>query len=322
MKPTFTASVDLGTLETERDDQPPFERVETLIMRAEGLTIALRPSVLNVPVATKIGELLQGVSRDGRPILVTATANDERFPILSRVDGASPFNVTRMGQAAPKAAAAVMCFATLRGLDLRIAPKIDLQSETPIGKGRASSSQDQQRALLDVASWFNVPTTAKELYSVMCRIERSDFLFRPRRLVYAIPTDGEFRDLAPMPSMAAVVWDDAVDGMVSTSEVAHLDKKRIHFAPIYEDLLSRLAEGTLANTFAVSTASAALSQSLIPKRSFKLATTLASRAEGGVIVAHTGTMVGVLLPSDPMLVRRVAAGVRAAGVAPIIHTLG
>lgn len=279
-------------------------------------------AVLSLPVATKIGELLQGVSRDGRPILVTATANDDRFPVLSRVDGASPFDVTRMGLVAPKAAAAVMCFATLRGLDLRIAPKIDLRSETPIGKGRASSSQDQQRALLDIASWFNVPTTAKELYSVMCQIERSDFLFRPRRLVHAVPTDGVFRDLAPMPSMAAVVWDDDVKGMVSTSEVAHLDKKRIHFAPIYEDLLARLEEGTLANALVVSTASAALSQSLIPKRSFELAASWASKAGGGVIVAHTGTMVGVLLPCDPILVRRVATGVRASGVLPMIHTLG
>jgi len=271
---------------------------------------------------TKVGEILQGVARDGTPMLVTGTANDDRFPVFSTIDGGEDFAVTRRGNPAIKAESVVRRFAVLRGLDLSLAPKIDILSATPIGKGRASSSQDQQRALLDVAAWFNVPTTAHELYQLMCSVERSDFLFRRNRLIHADPVGGAFCDVAPMPPMAAVLWDDNPSSTVSTSAVAHLDAKRHVFAPIYEDLLDRLASGTASEVFAVSTASAALSQSLLPKRTFQFATDLASRLAGGVIVAHTGTTMGVLLPPEPDLVRRALASVRTAYLLPSVHTLG
>ena len=83
-----------------------------------------------------------------------------------------------------------------------------------------------------------------------------------------------------------------------------------------------MASGCAEDVMAVSTASATLNQALLPKRSFELACKLATRFGGGVIVAHTGTIVGVLLHPERDRVQGVLAHIRAAGLSPVVHTLG
>lgn len=276
-------------------------------------------------VPTKVGEIMQGVDRHGSPILVTATSNDGRFSVYSNIKTDAPFGVTlasTSGKIAAKAEEAVRRFAELRQLDLSRAPRIDLISTTPIGKGRASSSQDQQRALLDITQWSNIPTTVKELYSVMCTVERSDFMFRQNRLIRANPVSGHFQDLAPMPQFAAAVWDDNPSGFVDTAAVAYLDKTRLCYAPAYEYMVKRLSTGGIQDVFEVSTMSAALSQSMLPKKSFGFADDLARQLGGGVIVAHTGTIIGVLIPPVHGLVQEAIKKIHAEGHKPEIHTLG
>jgi len=58
------------------------------------------------------------------------------------------------------------------------------------GKGLGSSSIDIASVLLALKDLRGLRISAPELFEIMCRVERSDYLFNPELIVAANPRDG------------------------------------------------------------------------------------------------------------------------------------
>ena len=152
--------------------------------------------------------------------------------------------------------------------------------------------------LVAVARYLSLDVTEAELFSIMCAVERSDFLFRPGALVCANPLSAEFSIQGPIPRLWLVGWDSEPKRRIATEAVAHLDHRRSRYAPEYADLASYCNSGeTDALLYAV-TRSAEINQELLPKPCFRWACKIAKQFDAALLVAHSGTFMAFAVPRD------------------------
>ncbi|MDX0852738.1 hypothetical protein GOD74_31200 [Sinorhizobium medicae] len=174
-----------------------------------------------------------------------------------------------------------------------------LKSELPEGKGLASSSADLVATARSIACCFKrrVPTTLIE--KLMVEIEPSDGVMYPGVVAYQQRAGRLISFLGQIPPLAIVGVDEG-----GTVETVDYDLRRgeisANHRAQYQHLLDRtqiaIAQGDTATIGAVATSSALLHQERAPKK--HLDAMLKASAETGalgVIVAHSGTMVGILV---------------------------
>lgn len=174
-----------------------------------------------------------------------------------------------------------------------------LKSELPEGKGLASSSADLVATARSIASCFKrkVPITLIE--KLMAEIEPSDGVMYPGVVAYQQRACRLLSFLGQIPPLAIVGVDEG-----GTVETVDYDQRRAEISATrraqYEHLLDSarkaILQGDAATIGAVATASALLHQELAPKK--YLVSMLQASAETGalgVIVAHSGTMIGIMV---------------------------
>lgn len=174
-----------------------------------------------------------------------------------------------------------------------------LQSELPEGKGLASSSADLVATARSIACCSRRRVRTSLIEKLMAEIEPSDGVMYPGVVAYQQRACNLLSFLGQMPPLAIVGIDEG--GMVETVDY---DQRRgevsaSHRAE-YQELLDRakiaIARGDTATIGKIATASALLHQARTPKKHLN-SMLQASEAAGalGVIVAHSGTMIGILL---------------------------
>ncbi|UNT00819.1 kinase [Streptomyces tubbatahanensis] len=190
-----------------------------------------------------------------------------------------------------------------------------LDSTLPEGKGFASSSADlvATARAVDNALGLGLPPSRVESY--LRRIEPTDGVLYDGIVAYDHRRVELRRRLGTLRPMSVVGVDEG--GVVDTVAFNRLPKP---FSAAdrreYERLLTRLtaavAEDDLAEVGAVATRSAQLNQALRPKRTFHRMIELCEEVGGlGVVIAHSGTSLGVLLDrADPHWARKVVRASR------------
>jgi L-threonine kinase len=187
-------------------------------------------------------------------------------------------------------------------LDLDSGGFLSIRSELPAGKGCASSSADMVATALAIQSAFGVSIFQASLAQVMSSIEPSDGVMY-RGIVSFYHREGVLRKfLGCLPSLTIVGLDEG--GQVDTVEFNERPKPfgRAHRAE-YEDLLlgmeRAVACGDLRTLGEISTRSAIMNQEILPKNHLDLLLDMRRRYEAlGVVVAHSGTQLGLLLDPD------------------------
>ncbi|MES0039745.1 hypothetical protein NKJ74_31825 [Mesorhizobium sp. M0046] len=174
-----------------------------------------------------------------------------------------------------------------------------LQSELPEGKGLASSSADLVATARSIACCFNRRIRTSLIEKLMAEIEPSDGVMYPGVVAYQQRACGLLSFLGQMPPLAIVGIDEG--GAVETVDY---DQRRGEISAghraEYRELLDRVRiavpRGDTATIGRIATASALLHQERTPKK-YLDSMLKASEATGalGVIVTHSGTMVGILL---------------------------
>ena len=244
------------------------------------------------------GELLQGVLPDQeREFLVTlpiARYSTARFTAFSesREVCVYPPHKDKTRRLADK---------MMHVLDLDSGGSLSIRSELQPGKGFASSSADMVAAALAIQSAFGVSISRASLAQVMSSIEPSDGVMY-RGIVSFYHREGVLRRfLGCLPSLTIVGLDEG--GQVDTVEFNERSKPfgRAHRAE-YEYLLLGMeratARGDLRTLGEISTRSAIMNQEMLPKNHLDLLLDMRRRYEAlGVVVAHSGTQLGLLL--DP-----------------------
>lgn len=181
---------------------------------------------------------------------------------------------------------------------------VRLTSEIPVGKGMASSTADISAVCQAAALAAGRKLTAEEISGIAISIEPSDATFY-RGIVQFDYRRGELlRPLGPAPEAKILIYDcgGEVDTLTfnSRADLVALQKeneKDISRAlSLFEEGLRR---GDLSRIGEAATMSAFANQRILPKPVLNAFYEAQRKAGGrGVIAAHSGTVLGILLPKD------------------------
>lgn len=249
----------------------------------------------------KIGEWLQGTDKSGDPLVFPLTTTSSPFRAVTWIEPAANLSIV-VGPRSPgskrKTESAVNEMAVACGFATECDYRITVWDSPPRAKGLGSSSIDIASALLSIKHYRNLDVSDATLFQVMCRVERSDFLFSPELIVATNPVAGSFATAGRVPPCVVLAWDTAPLERVDTEVVRHLDLARRRFGQEYEQLSSLIQTGDVEAMFYASTRSAEINDRLLPKPGFSTARRFVNDFKTlGLVAAHTGTYLGLLFPS-------------------------
>lgn len=174
-----------------------------------------------------------------------------------------------------------------------------LHSELPEGKGLASSSADLVAAARSIACCFNRRIRTSLIEKLMAEVEPSDGVMYPGVVAYQQRACSLLSFLGQMPPLAIVGIDEG-----GTVETVDYDQRRgevsARHRAEYHELLNRariaISQGDTTAIGRIATASALLHQERVPKEHLNSMLKASQATDAlGVIVAHSGTMIGILL---------------------------
>lgn len=269
------------------------------------------------------GELLQGALPDGTDFLVTLPI-DRSSQARFRLDVGGPLQVFPSHKW--KAARLARMLLDAGGRDA--GGLLVLDSDLPVGKGLASSSADLVATVRALGQVLDLDTSPEAVEAWLRTIEPTDGVMHSGVVVFE-HRRVRMRDfLGALPPLTIVAVDEG--GQVDTVAFNRLDKsfsapERNEYAALLSRLSQAVGAGDLASVGAVATRSAVLNQRLLPKRHLDQMISI-SRSFGGlgVVCAHSGTMIGVLLAvADPEYTARLeAVRVACAAIAPRTYVFG
>ncbi|WP_394617109.1 kinase [Lentzea sp. JNUCC 0626] len=244
------------------------------------------------------GELLQGaLPDDGPDFLVTlpiarwATAT---FAYESTLDGVEVFPATKTK--ARRVAEAVLARFRGGGGSLR------LSGSLPEGKGLASSSADLVATARAVAAALGVDMPPRLVEDLLRGIEPTDGVMYPGAVAFEHRNVALLAELGDLPPMTIVGIDEG--GSVDTVAFNRIPKnftprERDEYARLLDETRIAVGSGDVAAIGRVATRSAHLNQRLCRKRTLTAMTALSAEVGGvGVVAAHSGSAIGLLIPND------------------------
>src|SRR4029077_4773458 len=156
---------------------------------------------------------------------------------------------------------------------------------------------DVASALVGVRKQRALDLSKTELYRVMCKVERSDYLFEPQSIVAANPLGGSHSLIAHAPECSILAWDTEPLKCVETDALRHLDQSRRPFEREYRDIFAMIETGDTSLILQAAASSAEINNRLLPKAGFETALKLVKKSgDIGLAAAHTGTWLGFVLP--------------------------
>jgi uncharacterized protein involved in propanediol utilization len=280
-------------------------------------------------VTGKVGEWLQGTDENGDPIVFPFTTTSSPFRTLTTIEPAPNLSIVAEPNSISskqKTELAVKEMAVTCGFAAHCNYRITILNSPPTGKGLGSSSVDVASALLAIKHYRDLDVGNATLFQIMCRVERSDFLFRPELIIATNPVAGSSSTVGNAPRCVLLAWDTAPGEHVDTEAVRHLDVPRRRFSRDYKELCLLMQSHDPAALFHASTRSAELNDRLVPKKGFALAKRLADEFHAlGIVAAHTGTYLGLVFPSsvDQALLTSVRLKlVKELSVEPLVFQVG
>jgi L-threonine kinase len=183
-----------------------------------------------------------------------------------------------------------------RGGHLRI------ESDLPVGKGLASSSADLVATARAVAAAFGIGAAVDEIEGLLREIEPSDGVMYPGAVAYHHREVRLHRILGDLPSLAVVGVDEG--GEVDTIQFNRLPKPftardKQEYQRLLGEITGAIGAGDLVTIGRIATRSAEMNQRIRPKKHLAAMTRLGADIGAlGVVAAHSGTMLGLLLARD------------------------
>ncbi|RJL34330.1 kinase [Bailinhaonella thermotolerans] len=194
--------------------------------------------------------------------------------------------------------------------------EITIESGLPEGKGMASSSADLVATARAVGSALGIPLPPSRIESYLRRIEPTDGVLYPAIVAYHHRRVALRAVLGTLPPMTVVGVDEG--GEVDTVEFNRIPKPftgsdQREYARLLERITGAVRRRDLAGVGEVATRSALMNQALRPKATLDRVLGVCRDVGGlGVVAAHSGTSLGILLdPARPGHADRTAAAVAA-----------
>jgi uncharacterized protein involved in propanediol utilization len=272
------------------------------------------------------GELLQGALPDGTDFLVTmpiARWSTARFLLEPSVSGVHV-------RPAHKTKSQRLVEAMLSRYGVRGGGCLLLDSDLPEGKGLASSSADLVATARAVGEAIGIVLDPAEIEKLLRGIEPSDGVMHDGVVAFHHREVRVRSHLGHLPPVTVVGVDEGGEvetiGFNKQPKVFTAGQRRT-YAVLLRTLAQAILTGDLAAAGEVATQSALMNQRLCPKRTLVGMIEICRAVDGlGVIAAHSGTALGVLLADDhpehhDQLDRTVQACARLTGTVWIDHSL-
>jgi L-threonine kinase len=270
----------------------------------------------SVKIYARIGELIQGILPDRSSFLVSGFASSTLYAEATLEDGPDSHALP------PKARQALSLFLqahsqriggssapsttfTLAGTSpLTTTPplagkSIRLSSNIPPGKGLSSSSADVLSVLYVVNDYLTAGFTSEELYHIAARVEPTDpclsqdiVLFKQQAGI----TEGSI----PLPPLTLLYFDAAPELQIDTLDLQRpysTDAPRFFDALLRTFLLSA-ARADYAGILNCITQSSIYNQAILALPGFDACLELAVDTGAGLMVAHSGTIIGLISPPE------------------------
>ncbi|QBD77255.1 kinase [Ktedonosporobacter rubrisoli] len=195
--------------------------------------------------------------------------------------------------------AQTLATAILKYYHLQPGGKLKIVSELPVGKGLASSSADLVATARAIASCFHLSIPLALLEQWMQQIEPSDGVMYPGIAAFYHQQVRLHTFFGNLPSLTIIGLDEG--GSVDTIAFNHYPKpftqeEVAEYKRLLEMTAMAVRQQDLASLGYIATRSAQLNQALNPKRTLKNLQEICQSISGlGVIVAHSGTCLGLLL---------------------------
>jgi len=239
------------------------------------------------------GELVQGVIEE-RPFLITLPVKELKSSALFVPDQNAIDIVTVRGRQKARMA----CEKLLKTFGIKIGGYLHIHSNIPIGKGMASSSADMIAAVRAVSDSYSLPVTEELISRIAAEIEPTDGVMYEGVVAYDYLNGQLIEAFASLPPFTLIGFD--VGGSVDTVEFnqqkkEYSKKHKKKFQQAYELVTEGIRSGNFAYLCEAATISARINQQLLPKPYFDELEQLAQQYNGGVVVAHSGTVIGILL---------------------------
>lgn len=289
----------------------------TLVARRSGVDVRSGTAEAN----GTFGELLQGALPGGVDFLVT-------LPITRcsrawfRFDPDGPLRVFPSHKLKSLRLARAMLEVHGTGTGGTLVIDCDL----PIGKGLASSSADLVATARAVGGVLGLDASPEAVEGWLRPIEPTDGVMHPGIVVFEHRAVRLRTALGMLPATVVVAVDEGglLDTVRFNQRPKHYsDDEMSEYEVLVRTLSGAVHDGDLAAVGAVATRSAVLNQRPVPKRNLDAMRRLADEIGAlGVVCAHSGTMLGLLLAEQAAGHRRRLAAARAGCMAlPGITTL-
>lgn len=245
------------------------------------------------------GEFIQGAIK-GERFLVTCPINRYSYG-LTQVQ--QPFRSSFVSLQ-PKAQAARLRVLKERGISIHEALPIYVRSDIVQGKGMASSSADITVAAMATALSSGAPLTMEEIEKIALSIEPTDASFYPGIVKFDYLKGFQKELLGPCPPMNILIFDEGGEiDTISFNEQPNLQTLIDEKEDIIVDALRIFKEGIQHHDISAigeaSTMSAFANQRILPKAYLYDLHQIGSAYHSvGTIIAHSGTVMGLLFPND------------------------
>ena len=247
----------------------------------------------SVKIFSRIGELIQGILPDGSPFLVSGLPSRTLFSEVTLEEGVGVV-------LPPKALRAVEYF------QAEYAPHLDLsglcfrlQTNIPPGKGLSSSSADILGVLSVLNKALQTGLSNAQLYTLAVRIEPTDPCLHEEIVLFR-QQEGRAEQLLTLPPLSMVWFDTAPDRQVDTVTLLRSYNKEApaFFDSLLRSFLQAAAEQDYPVLLDCITQSALYNQSILALPHFEVLYRLALRMKAGLLIAHSGTIAGLLASPD------------------------
>ncbi|OCA85198.1 hypothetical protein [Pseudobacillus wudalianchiensis] len=186
---------------------------------------------------------------------------------------------------------------TLDRIGVRAGGRLYAQSQLPTGKGMASSSADITAAVRAVADSFDVQFDTSDIAGIAAAIEPTDGVMYEGIVSFNQRTGELLESFSSPPELFLLGYDSG--GRVNTSDCYEIKREytaaeREEMRQAYEQMYAGLSLGKTEDVLTAATRSATLNERFLPKPFFSFFVELAARFEAGVVVGHSGTVLGLL----------------------------
>ncbi|WP_379969807.1 kinase [Ectobacillus sp. sgz5001026] len=241
------------------------------------------------------GELVQGVHQE-RPFLITLP-----IPALQSRAVFIPNDRTDITGPSFYKKAILACKSLLQCFEITSGGCLYMDSNIPVGKGMASSSADLIASMKAVAASYELPVSEEILSILASSIEPTDGVMYDGIVAYDYKSGRLLESFGQLPPCRLIGIDTG--GTVNTIAFNQLPKsytneEKQQCSKAYHLIREGMKSHNLSDIFRASTMSAAINQRFLPNPYFHTFFRLHETYGGGIVVAHSGTMIGLLIAYD------------------------